>query len=262
LASFLLNDRLEGGFSFMRSVIRSLIRPLIRGTIVGLLGTAGLLTSAAAASAQVVQSLNLSIGAFMPRGEESRVKNDVWLQDVSVYRMEVRDFTSADLSGEWNLAFNKHLEVGLGGAFSQRTVPTFYRDYTNADGSEIRSNFKLRQVPLTGVVRFLPIGDATSFQPYIGAGVAVIKWDYSEVGDFIDFNDNMNVYHAQYTANGVSTGPVILAGFRAPINGDIFAVTFEGRWQRAQGDLNTNDFLGSKIDLGATSLRAGVLIRF
>jgi hypothetical protein len=36
----------------------------------------------------------------------------------------------------------------------------------------------------------------------------------------------------------------------------------EGRYMRAEGDLNTNDFLGSKIDLGGTALRFGVLVRF
>ena len=34
--------------------------------------------------------------------------------------------------------------------------------------------------------------------PCIGGGIAVTSWKYSEVGDFIDFNDNNNVYHAQY----------------------------------------------------------------
>ncbi|MBP8275117.1 MAG: hypothetical protein KAY59_11835, partial [Acidobacteria bacterium] len=59
-----------------------------------------------------------------------------------------------------------------------------------------------------------------------------------------------------------STGPVFLAGFRAPIGGDVYAFTVEGRYLKGEGDLNTNDFLGSKIDLGGTSLRVGFLIRF
>jgi hypothetical protein len=238
------------------------MRHMLKVVGVGLMMTAALAARPATASAQVVQSLNVSIGAFMPRGEDTRVNGDVWLADLPVYRLETKDFTGAEVSGEWNFAFGNRVELGLGGAFYQRTVPTSYRDYTNPDGTEVASQFKLRTTPVTGVIRLLPFGNARTFQPYIGGGVGVINWRYSEVGDFIDFNDNNNVYHAQYTANGNATAPIFLAGFRAPVGGDVWAITVEGRYMRAQGDLNTNNFLGSKIDLGGTTLRFGVLVRF
>lgn len=229
---------------------------------IGILAIAGLAASAVSASAQIVQSVNLSVGVLMPRGEASRVNNDVWLANLPIFRFEVKDFTGGELSGEWNFAFNNRIELGLGGAFYQRTVPTNYRDYTNSDHSEITSNFQLRTIPVTAVVRFIPFGKPGQFQPYVGGGVVVTRWRYSEIGDFIDFNDNFNVYNARYIATGTSTGAVMLAGFRAPIGGDVYAITMEGRYQTGQGNLNTNDFLDSKIDLGSTSLRFGFLIRF
>jgi hypothetical protein len=238
------------------------MRHTIKVLGVGLLMTAAVVAHPATASAQVVQSLNLNLGVWMPRGEDTRVANDVWLKDLPVYRFEVKDFTGAEASAEWNFAFGDRVELGLGGAFYQRTVTTSYRDYTNPNNSEIVSKFKLRTAPVTGVVRILPFGNARTFQPYLGGGIGVINWRYSEVGDFIDFNDNNNVYHAQYTATGNKAAPVFLAGFRAPVGGDVWAITMEGRYMRAEGDLNTNDFLGSKIDLGGTSLRFGVLVRF
>ena len=229
---------------------------------VGLVMAAALVARPATASAQVVQSLNLNLGVFMPRGEDTRVHGDVWLADLPVYRFEVKDFTGGEVSGEWNFGFGDRVELGLGGSFYQRTVSTNYRDYTNPNGTEIDSKFKLRTTPVTGIIRLLPFGNARTFQPYIGGGIGVINWRYSEVGDFIDFNDHNNVYHAQYTASGNKAAPVFLAGFRAPVGGDVWAITMEGRYMRAEGDLNTNDFLGSKIDLGGTSLRFGVLVRF
>lgn len=229
---------------------------------VGVAMFAALAGSATTASAQVVQSLNLGVGLFMPRGEESRVVNDVWLANLPVFRFDIKDFTGGEVSGEWNFAFGDHVELGLGGAFYQRSVPTVYRDYVNKDRSEIQSNFKLRTIPATAVIRLMPFGRPGQFQPYIGGGINVTSWNYSETGDFIDFNDNFNVYHARYLANGTSTGVVALAGFRAPINGDIYALTMEGRYLSGQGNLNKNDFLDSKIDLGGTSLRIGFLIRF
>ncbi|MEI6245635.1 MAG: hypothetical protein WCQ64_11385 [Acidobacteriota bacterium] len=228
----------------------------------GFLVVAVLAGSTVSASAQVIQSLNLSVGGFMPRGEDSRVTNDVWLANLPIFRFEVKDFTGGEASGEWNFAFTNRVELGIGGAYYQRTIPTVYRDYINADRSEIPSDFKLRTVPATAVLRFMPFGKPGQFQPYVGGGIAVTTWRYSEIGSFIDFNDHNNVYHARYLASGTATGAVMLAGFRAPIHGDVYALTMEARHQSGEGTLNKSDFLGSKIDLGGTSLRVGFLIRF
>lgn len=238
------------------------MRNVLKSVVVGFVAVAALAGSAETASAQIVQSVNLSVGAFLPRGEDARVVHDVWLANLPVFKFEIKDFTGGEASGEWNFAFNDRIEVGLGGAFYQRTVPTVYRDYVNKDRSEVQSNFKIRTIPATAVVRFMPFGKPGQFQPYVGGGLAVTNWRYSEVGDFIDFNDNFNVYRARYVATGTSTGAVILAGFRAPLGGDVYALTMDGRYLSGQGELNKNDFLDSKIDLGGTSLRVGFLIRF
>lgn len=218
--------------------------------------------SAVSASAQVVQSVNVSVGVFLPRAEDARVVNDVWLANVPVFKFQVSDFTGGELSGEWNFAFSNRVELGVGGAFYQRTVPTVYRDYVNKDRSEVQSEFKLRTIPATAIIRLMPFGKLGQFQPYVGGGVTATSWRYSEVGDFIDFNDNNNVYHARYVASGTAIGAVALAGFRAPMGGDVYAFTMEGRYQTGEGTLNKNDFLDSKIDLGGTSLRVGLLVRF
>jgi hypothetical protein len=238
------------------------MRRTLRLLSIGLVLVGALAASERSASAQVVQSVNLSLGAFLPRGEDARIDNDVWLANLPVFRFEIKDFTGGEVSGEWNFAFGDRVELGLGGAFYQRSVPTVYRDYVNKDFSEVRSDMKLRTIPLTAVVRLMPFGRPGEFQPYVGGGINVTPWRYSEVGDFIDFNDNNNVYHARYVGTGTSTGAVILAGFRAPINGDVYALTMEGRYTTGEGTLNADDFLGTKIDLGGTSLRVGFLIRF
>jgi len=238
------------------------MRRTLRGRRMGMAVVAALAGSAGTASAQVVQSLNLSGGIFIPRGQNSRKPHDVWIADVPIFLFETNDFTSGEISGEWNIAFNNRLELGIGAAYYQDTIHTLYRDYVDIDFSEIRSDFTLRASPFTGVIRFMPFGKPGSFQPYIGGGVAVTPWKYSEIGKFIDFNDNNTVYNGRYIANGTSVGPVALAGFRLPINGDVYALTVEGRYMWAEGALNPNDFLDTKIDLGATSVRFGFLIRF
>ena len=42
-------------------------------------------------------------------------------------------------------------------------------------------------MPVAFTVRLIPLGPRSPVQPYIGAGVGVINWRYSESGEFIDF---------------------------------------------------------------------------
>jgi hypothetical protein len=140
---------------------------------VGALAAAVVLGAAAPVSAQVVQSVGVNLGALMPRGEDARVENDVWLKNLPVYRFEIKDFTGAEVGGEWNAAFGNHVEVGLATSFYQRTVHTNYRDFVDKDFTEIESDFKLRTIPVSGVVRFLPFGKVGSFQPYVGVSSSI-----------------------------------------------------------------------------------------
>jgi hypothetical protein len=226
----------------------------------------GAVLLAAPASAQVVQSLQLGVGAFIPRGYDTRVNGDVLVQDLTdanPLSFDIKHFRSATVFGEWNVAFGPHVEVGGGLGFYTRTTPSVYRDLVNQDNSEIRQDLHLRIVPVTGVVRFLPFGKPGQVQPYVGVGVAVLNWRYSETGQFVDPTD-FSIYSARYTATGTTVGPVLLGGIRLPIQGDVFALTAEWRYQFAQGNtggLNTG-FLGDKIDLSGGSALFGLLIRY
>ena len=132
---------------------------------------------AAPASAQIVQSLHLGGGVFIPKGYSSRATGDVLVADLNdldfpkctATRLEScirEEFTSGQVFGEWLVAFSDHLEVGAGLGFHSRSRPTVYAAYTNVGGSEIRQQLHLRVVPITGVVRFLA-GHPGTFQPVL-----------------------------------------------------------------------------------------------
>jgi len=172
----------------------------------------------------------------------------------------VGDFRGGQVSGEYNVAFGRHLEFGVGAGFYSRTVPSVYRDLININGSEIEQDLRLRMVPVTGVVRFV-FGDPARAQGYVGAGVTAVNWRYSEVGQFV--GPDGDIFSARYIANGTATGPVLLAGVRFGLGGDIYAFTIEGRQQFATGDIDVNKgFLGDRIDLTGMHLTFGVLVRF
>ncbi|HSC26751.1 MAG TPA: hypothetical protein VLD67_05730, partial [Vicinamibacterales bacterium] len=127
---------------------------------------------------------------------------------------------------------------------------------------EIVQDLKLRIVPITGTIRFLPIGRRAAVVPYVGGGIGVFSWRYSETGEFIDFTDN-SIFRDQFTSTGTDVGPVILGGLRAAV-GDAAWIGGEIRWQQADGNTGglPEGFLGEKIDLGGWTTSFTVHFRF
>lgn len=231
-----------------------------------------ILLAPAAADAQIRQvgtsssdgnsTVNFSIGYFALKGLESRVAEDVLLnnlQNTHPLLFEVKDFNSVTFGAEYLLGLGSNFEAGVGVGYSQRTVPTVYADLTRPGEVEIEQELKLRQVPVsfTGRVLLLPRG--SSVEPYIGAGIVAIRYQYSEVGDFVD--DFLDIFPARYVAEGVAVGPTILGGIRAPVNN--WTVGAEVRWQKAEGkNLFDAGFLGDRLDLGGWHANFTFGVRF
>lgn len=241
--------------------------PLTSARVTGLLPVViGMALCAAPASAQIVQSLHLGGGAFMPKGEDARDTRDVLNENLNSLAFKISDFNSGQVFGEWLVGIGDHIEVGAGVGFYAKGVPSLYRDYTDIDGTEIEQNLHLRVVPVTGLVRFLA-GRPGRFQPYFGVGAAALNFRYTESGEFIDFTD-YSTFRNRYVATGTAFAPIVMLGFRVPVNGDVFGLTMEWRNYGALGGGvgNTggfaNGFLNDKIDLGGNNLSFGFLVRF
>ena len=243
-----------------------------------------LLAVPSTADAQVVQSVQFGGGYFWPKGYDSRVQGDVLVANLSQpliiadpptttsLDFEIGDFGAWTLFGEWNIAFNRHVEASAGLGYYRQTVNSRYRDLVNqaAGNSDILQDLKLQQIPITGLVRFL-FGGPGKVQPYAGAGLSAIRFQYVEEGEFVDPVD-LSIFCAgtpgcpfpRFEASGFAFGPVFVGGVRLPIGGDIYAFTAEGRWTLVDGDTGGSDagFLGDRIDLGGFSFNMGLLIRF
>ncbi len=228
------------------------IQHLIKGLLV-----AALVMAPAQARAQ--QAINLTLGGFVPTGEDARVDGDVLLANRDLLDFDVSDFNTGSVGIEWLLPVGEFVEVGAGVGYTSRSVPTVYNEFVNRDGREIEQDLKLRTVPFTATLRFLPFGRSRAVQPYLGGGVGVINYRYSEIGDFVDFTDR-SVFTDRFVATGTEVGPVALAGIRFPL-GDAFALGGEVRYQKAEADLS-EDFLGPKLDLGGFHYLMTFRIRF
>ena len=229
------------------------------------------IAGAAPAQAQISRvesgknAIGFNIGYFAVRGVDSRVDDDVLIQDLSqgAYSLafEVDDFNSATFGAEYVVGIGEYLEAGFGAGYYQRTVPSVYAQKTRNDGAELEQDLKLRIVPLTATVRFLPIG-RKGITPYVGAGIGAFMWHYSEVGEFIFQNDITDT--DRFVADGTAAGPVVLGGIRFPVS-DVFTVGGELRYQKAVGKglIDQNEFfLGDKIDLGGWTTNFTFHLRF
>ena len=214
---------------------------------------------AAASPAAAQQSFSFHLGGFSPRSADARVPDDVLVNNMSFLAFNIKDFNSASFGGEYLVGLGDKFEGGLGVGFQTRTVPTVYLDFVNQNGREIEQDLKLRVVPFSATVRFLPLGHHDAVTPYIGAGAGVFAWRYSETGEFLATDSS--IFPATFVGSGTATGPVILGGLRAPISN--WDLGFEIRYQAAKGDLPADQgFSGRQIDLGGFTYAFTANVKF
>lgn len=208
------------------------------------------------------QTVNFTIGYFALKGLDSRVNDDVLLNELQSAQpllFAVKDFNSALVGGEYLVSVSRNFEVGIGVGFSQRTVPSVYAKLTHADNSEIQQELKLRQIPVTFTGRVLLLPRGSAVEPYIGAGVVAIRWRYSETGEFVA--GDRSIFPARYVAQGTAAGPTVLAGVRAPLGK--MTIGGEVRWQKAEATkLADAGFIGDKFDLGGWTANFTFGVRF
>ena len=237
-----------------------------RQVLVGL-GLIAAATAAAPAAQAQDQAVGVTLGYFTVRGEDGRPTGDVMLANRCIdvtfacepLLFEASDFNGPAIGAEWLLGWGEFVVVAASIGFSQQTVPSIYEFLESSDGSEIEQDLKLRLVPLTATVRFIPTGRRSGFQPYIGAGLGIINWRYSETGEFVDVF-TQDIFRASYDDSGTEFGPVVVGGVRAPM-GDVFLLGAEIKWHAAEGDLS-DDFVGDRIDLGGVTYQVTFHFRF
>jgi hypothetical protein len=215
-------------------------------------------TAGLARPANAQQTVTVQLGAFLPKGEDSRVEGDVLVVNRQYLLFDLGDFNGFLVNGDWSFALGEYIEAGAGFGYYQATVPAVYDQWINEDGSEIVQDLKLRIMPLTAVVKILPLGSKRAFQPYVGGGLGVYFWRYSETGEFLATDET--IFRDSFSQSGTSVGPVAVFGVRGQVSPSAI-IGAEGRYQWGTADLS-EDFLGDKIDLGGFSILATFGFRF
>lgn len=223
-------------------------------------GVALVLACSGAAAAQDVV-LGGNIGGFLVRNEESRDRNDVLRQNLSFLDFNLDEFDGLSAGGDFSISLGSFIEVGAGLNYYQRTVPTVYSRFVDDDGTEIDSDLKLRNIPLALTAKVFPLTRDAGFQPYIGGGVQFNRWQYTEVGEFLDFS-NGEIFRDSFVDDGMEIGPVFLAGVRFPVGSNLL-MGGEWRYSTAKADVDPDlGFFGDTIDLGGNTVLFTLAFKF
>ena len=214
----------------------------------------------ATASAQVDNVFSFNAGYFALRDMDARGEDDVLYRNLDFLAFDHEDLNGFTFGGDWGIGFGRYFEGVVGVGYYQNSTDSVYWDLVDEDGTEIWQELKLRVIPMTFGARIFPIGRDIPVQPYVGGGLGVFAWRYSESGEWVDDFDG-SIFRGTYVDTGVAYGPVVFAGVRFGSGPLLFTAEF--RYQDAEGDLDENEgFGGSKIDLGGYNTLFGLAIRF
>ncbi|MEE8278166.1 MAG: outer membrane beta-barrel protein [Thermoanaerobaculia bacterium] len=196
-------------------------------------------------------------GLFTPRGED-----DYWLDKELEFTGDADDFEDFSVGVDYLRLVTGR--VGLlvsGNAFTGETDQS-YLDFVDESRFAITHTTTLDTASFNLGLLFYLASRNSVVVPYVGIGGGFHFWRLEESGDFIDFSlPELEIFSDTFEAEGETFGYYYQVGLDIPLSSN-FSIFAEGRWQRADDELE-DDFEGfGTLDLGGRDLRAGVAWRF
>ena len=166
-----------------------------------------------------------------------------------------------------DLAINvaPRLDVTMGFEGSRMEQGSEYRDFVDNKLLPIEQTTSLKEQAFSAGVKFalLPAGRRVSrfawipskFTPYVGGGGGILRYDFEQSGDFVDFADN-HVFNSHFRSAGWTPSVFASGGTDVHLFSRVF-MSLEGRytWSSATLDRDFVDF--DPIDLKGFRFGAG-----
>jgi opacity protein-like surface antigen len=202
-------------------------------------------------------SIRLSVGLFTPDGD-----SQFWEDSAIDFTGSADDFEDSSYRAELEWGLGQRASVLLSLGYYDGSTDRAYRDFVDGDGFDIVHTASLEVTPLTLGVLLAPGGRDKRVVPYLIAGVGFYSWRYTEVGDFIDFDDpEQPIIFGAFEADGVTTGLYAGAGIDLMI-APVTSLFVEGRWVSADDEM-ADDFDGfGTLDLSGSHLSLGISWKF
>ena len=216
--------------------------------------------------------LKAPVGAVSFRGGTNRANagSDVFAFVTKELTLDRADFRAMAFVVEGGARITPRLSWMVGTSIASSAAPSEFREWLdNRDLpiTQTTSLFRLSfaaslkaylKAPGQAVGRFAWI--PARYAPYVGGGAGVMRYDFKQDGDFIDFA-TFKVFYDKYHSGGVRPMAQAFGGVDISLSPRV-ALTTEARYEWARAPLDS-DFSGfDPIDLSGVSVTAGLSIRY
>lgn len=184
--------------------------------------------------------------------------------------LESGDFNAPGVIVDLGFALGSRVTALVGLDFTSTLAHSEYRDFTDAEDLPIEQDTRFRQFDLFGSVALalLPRGRAigqlswvpSAVIPYVGAGGGLLRYEFVQAGDFVDFRD-MSIQAMHFESARWTPSAHVFAGGDVKIARQIF-LTAEGRYIWADAEVSDDFVFDGSIDLTGVRITAGVRLVF
>jgi hypothetical protein len=234
-------------------------------TVIGLSGSAAAQTSPDFSFGRPRGSAGIRVGWVRPNEA-----GDLFAFVRENLTIEKGDFRSGGVGTEITVAFGPWASVVAGYDYSASSMGSETRRFIGSDGLPIAQTTRLAvhqwsagiKLPLTApgraISRYAWIPNA--FVPYAGGGVALVRYSFSQDGEFVDFVDT-SIFRHSFISTGSTSGAYAAGGVDWQLWRRV-ALALEGRYVWADAPL-TFSFSGFEgIDLSGFRVTTGISIPF
>jgi hypothetical protein len=181
-----------------------------------------------------------------------------------------RGFDALSLGADLGFTVSRRLDVGVSVDGTTRSHGSEYRDWLDNNNLPIKQTTSLSTFGVTANLKynFRDRGRAISnfawipshYVPYIGVGAGVIRYDFTQKGDFIDFQTSV-VNSDQLNASNWGAMAQVFSGVSYTLS-PRYSLLTEARYTLSSATLNKDYIELGRIDLSGLSLNVGTSIRF
>lgn len=183
-----------------------------------------------------------------------------------------KDFNAPSIGVDVEVAITPRVSAVGGFDFSQTTTASEYRDFLDNQRLPITQTTRLRETNIGGSVKFAltPRGREISSRawipasatPYVGAGLGVLRYDFNQVGDFIDVNTaNLAVFSDTLHTRGWAPSAHVFGGVDVRLYRRLF-LSGEARYLWSNATSTSRSFPGYELDLAGLKATAGLHYMF
>jgi opacity protein-like surface antigen len=199
-----------------------------------------------------------------------RAGSDLFSMVTRELTLEKSDFRAPVVGFDLGVPFQSRFAAVFSFEYARTSPTSESRNFVQDNGQAIIQTTHFTQMPITGTLRFYPrkIGETvgsyafipTRFLPYVGGGGGIIRYQFSQSGDFVD-SQTLKIFSASFKSQGLAATGHVVAGTDIALTWRIVA-NVEARYSFAHTALSQDFASFHPIDLTGLRVSGGLFFRF